>query len=144
AAGTTLTIDSGDVSGGKTFTFDGSGETDGAFNINAGSGQAVLTGGGGNDVFSFAGGFRVSDRLDGGIGINDILSLAGDYSAGLVFQDDTIRNIESVLLAAGHSYNLTLDNANVTIGNFLTVDGNTLGTSDVLVFDGSDEMSSRL
>jgi Ca2+-binding RTX toxin-like protein len=81
-----------------------------------------------------------ADTIDGGSG-TDTLYLAGDYSAGLTLGATTVSNIERIILTAGASYNLTIDNATVTAGHSLTVAGNALGASDSFVFDGSHDTS---
>jgi len=112
------------------------------FNMAQG-GDDTVSGGAGNDKFNYGATFTAADHVDGGSG-NDTLSLAGDYSGGVVFAPNSITSVETIALAAGFSYTLTLDNANVTIGNTLTLDGSALGTGDVLTFDGSAETSSAL
>ncbi len=48
-------------------------------------------------------------------------------------------NIETLQLAAGHSYNLTVNDANVASGQALTVDASALGAGDALTFNGTAE-----
>jgi len=77
-------------------------------------------------------------KIDGGAG-NDTVTLDGNYSAGIVFKSTTMINVETISLAAGHSYNLTTNDANVAAGATLTVDGSLLGSGDSLAFNGSHE-----
>lgn len=105
-------------------------------------GKDRLSGKNGDDTLAMGAQLTALDSIDGGSGY-DVLSLNGSYS-GLAFGAATIAGIEEIDLAAGHSYTLTLDNANVTVGNNLLVAGFTLGFGDDLIFDGSDETSASL
>jgi Ca2+-binding RTX toxin-like protein len=105
-------------------------------------GNDVVEGLGGDDVFEMGGAFVATDRLNGGTG-RDTLSLDGDYSAGIVFVADTIRNFEAITLAAGYDYSLTTNDASVAAGRLLAVEGSALGAADTLVFDGSAETDGR-
>jgi hypothetical protein len=78
------------------------------------------------------------DRLDGGTG-RDVVFLHGDYSAGLTFDDQTIRNIEALRLGKGFDYDLTLADGNVAAGGTLTINAAALGAGNHLTFDGSQE-----
>ncbi len=165
AAGATLTVDSSAMTTGK-FTFDGSLETNGKFVFTGGSGADNFTdgagddvistgagndkaniGGGGNDVVNLGdgndeiivkGALTATDQIDGGAG-NDTLTLNGNY-AGLVFGATTMINVEQLRLRGGHTYSLTMNEANVT--GSLLVQASELGTSDTLTFDGSGETSA--
>ncbi len=91
---------------------------------------------GGNDTFAMGAALTAADSIDGGTG-SDTLTLAGDYSAGLVFGAATITGIETLKLAGGNSYTLTTNDANVAAGAVLSVDGSALGGSAHLVFNGT-------
>jgi hypothetical protein len=91
-----------------------------------------------NDVFIFHASLRSSDIIDGGAG-RDTLSLDGDYSLGLTFLADTITAIETIVLHAGFSYRLVVNDANVAAGESLKVDGSHLLPGDSLLFGGSAE-----
>jgi VCBS repeat-containing protein len=155
ASGQTLTIRAGTLLAGDALTFDGSADTSGGnFVINSGAGNDVITGGwtddvirtgsgndtvhagGGNDSINVGAFLTAADTLDGGAG-SDTLYLNGDYSAQVTFGSTTISNIESIVMAAGHSYNFILNGLNVADGSTLTVHADTLGASDSLTFDGS-------
>src|SRR5262249_20418068 len=159
ALGSTLTVQAAQLLAADKLTFDGSADTAGGnFQIYSGAGNDVLTGGNGNDLFSpgsgtdtvhggggddsirMHGDFSAADTIDGGTGA-DTLVLAGDYSAGVVFGATTVTNVETILLARGDSYNLTINNATVTAGQSLAVEGNALLASDSFVFDGSHDTS---
>src|ERR1043166_1979335 len=156
ASGLTFTVDARFA---DQLTFDGSAETDGSFYFYDSFGDDVLTGGanadffnlssggddianggGGDDRFVFLDAFTASDKVDGGLGA-DTLRLEGDYTGGnaVVFADDTMANVETLSLATGHSYDLTLADGNVLKGQTLLVNGFALGASDTLTFDGSAE-----
>src|SRR6516225_9687322 len=83
-------------------------------------GNDTVDGGGGNDLFRMGAALNAGDKIDGGAG-HDEMILNGDYSAGLVFNADTITNIEVLNLSGGHSYNLTLNDGNIATGASLLV-----------------------
>ena len=160
AAGQTLSIDASMLGTSDALVFDGSAETNGSFAVTGGAGNDTLTGGAGNDAFdlsrggndtvkggagndtiSFGGALTASDIVDGGTG-SDTLVLAGDYSSGVVFSAATMVNVETLRLAAGHSYKLTLNDANVAAMQTLTIDASALGVANSLVFDGSAETNA--
>src|SRR5262249_1640059 len=72
----------------------------------------------------------------------DTLKLDGDYSAGLTFGATTVVNVENFVLAGGHDYKLTLNNA--TNAATLSVDASALGSTNVLTLDGSAETAQPL
>ena len=98
---------------------------------------ATLLGDDGNDTFKFNANFdAATDTIDGGTG-TDTLILNGAY-AGLTFKATTMVNVEKVTLAAGHNYNITMNDANVAAGQTLTVRAQ-LGAGNSLVFNGAHE-----
>jgi Ca2+-binding RTX toxin-like protein len=101
-------------------------------------GEDTAHGGAGDDVFNMGASLDAGDRLDGGSG-RDAVTIRGDYSAGLVFQDQTIQNIEAMRLGSGFDYKLTMADGNVAAGAFLSVYANALGAAHSLTFDGSAE-----
>jgi Ca2+-binding RTX toxin-like protein len=101
-------------------------------------GNDTASGGSGNDTFNMGANLTAGDAIDGGAG-TDTLNLNGDYSAGLTFGPTTLTNVEDIVLAAGHSYSLTTNDATVASGQTLTVDASALGAGDALTFDGSAE-----
>jgi Ca2+-binding RTX toxin-like protein len=156
-AGHVLTVNAAALGAGDTLTFDGSAVTQGRFTIDGGAGNDhivtgsqdnvlnlqeggndVATGGAGNDTFNFDAAFTNADRIDGGAG-SDTVWLNGDYSDGVIFQATTMTNVEKLNLTAGHSYNLTSNDATVAAGHALTVNGSALGTADSLHFNGTAE-----
>ncbi|HTQ12660.1 MAG TPA: calcium-binding protein, partial [Rhizomicrobium sp.] len=140
AAGKTLTVDASALGAGDTMDFDGSAETNGNFHIIAGAGPYELIGGGGGDEFDVGGALTAADSIDGGGG-NDIVAMNGDYAGAhaLVLDATTLTNITQIALFAGHSYDLTTDDATVAAGHALTINGSTLGAADSFTFDGAAE-----
>lgn len=139
-----------DVSGGAVLTLDasflGAGDSFEAVATNsatsiaflAGAGTYSVTGSEFNDTFTLGAGFASSDSVNGGSG-NDTVTLQGDYSAGLTLAAATVTKVETLLLGAGNSYDLTTNNGNVGSGKTLTVDASALGSGNTLTFDGSAE-----
>ncbi len=122
-----------------SFTFDGSATTKANHvDVETGTGNASLTGGSGDDKFTFGANFQATDHVDGGAG-TDMLSLSGDYSAGLAFAAGTLSNVETLHLGAGFDYDLQTVDANVAAGATLVVDGSPLHVGNSLTFDGSAE-----
>jgi Ca2+-binding RTX toxin-like protein len=104
-----------------------------------GTGNDTLLAGAGDDVIDQAAALNALDRIDGGAG-NDKLTLAGDYAAGVTFGTTTVTNVELIELAAGFSYQLTLDGA--TNSATMIVDGRALGLGESLSLDGAKETAS--
>ena len=97
------------------------------------------------------GAFNAADRINGGADF-DLLSLDGDYSAGITFNATTLRNMEAIALNPGHDYKLTTVDATVAAGETLFVNSATstgpgingrLGVGDTVYFDGSAETNGR-
>src|SRR5438128_874684 len=109
------------------------------FNISQG-GSDTVTGDAGNDNFILGDALDASDRIEmgaaltagdsieGGAG-NDRLLLDGDYSGAgaVVLAATTLLNVEYMAVSAGHAYDITSDDATVTAGGRLIVDGSFLG-----------------
>jgi Ca2+-binding RTX toxin-like protein len=144
AAGQNMSIDATALTSSQSLTFDGSAELDGGYTITVGAADAFITGGAGDDTVNFGGGFRADDRIDGGGGIEDVLFLSGDYSAGLTFAPTTISRIDRLIVDSAHSYFFTLDNGNVAFDQSMVIDGTRLAAGDRLTVDGSDETSGQL
>jgi hypothetical protein len=125
-AGATLRID---ASGSSLVTIDALAETDGYLDVIGSAGATDYVAIGSEAVLA-------GSHIDGGAGTSDALYITGDFSDGFTFSDDTMKNIESLRLGGGHSYDLTIGDANV--GNLgLSVDPGALGKTDKLIFDGS-------
>jgi Ca2+-binding RTX toxin-like protein len=157
AAGQVLIVDAAALGTGYSLTFNGAAEKDGRFAIAGGAGDDVLTGGakndifnlthggndiahggGGNDTFNLGAAFTSADRINGGAG-TDTLNLNGDYSAGVTLGPATLTNVETIVLAAGHSYDLRVNDNTVAPGQTLTIDGLALGAGDTLTLNGGAE-----
>ncbi len=167
SSGATLTVNATAL--GTSFTylyFDGNAETGGRYvvlggsysdNLIGGHGNDTLTGNNGNDALnmSFGGNDTAkggsgndtinagaqltnADTIDGGAD-QDTVVLNGDYSTQLSFSNKTMANVETLSLAAGHSYNLKMASATVAAGEQLKIDGTNLGSGDSLTFDGTKE-----
>ncbi len=81
--------------------------------------------------------FEGGDAAYGGAG-SDTLSLSGNYSA-LTFDAGSLSSIETISVAAGGSYDLTL-----ATGVTLIVDGSNLATGDAFTVDGHSDLSGSL
>ncbi|HTQ14827.1 MAG TPA: hypothetical protein VMH86_13210 [Rhizomicrobium sp.] len=158
-AGQTLAVDAGSLGASDSLNFDGSLETDGSFRLSGGAGNDALDGGaqadqisisaGGNDVV-FAGGgddaiygggaFTAADQINGGTG-NDTLTLYGDYSAGVTFNNFTLQSVEKIVVqgSTGVDYSFTTADGNVASGASLEIDASSLLSTETLTFNGSAE-----
>jgi Ca2+-binding RTX toxin-like protein len=102
-----------------------------------GGGDDTASGGDGNDSFLVGGALTAADTINGGAGI-DTVNLDGNYAA-LILGSLTVTNIENLWLTSGKSYNITSDDGNVAAGQTLNVLGQTLGSGNSVVFNGSAE-----
>ena len=150
AAGVQLVIDANRLRVGEDFAFDGSAESDGNFFIYGGGGTDNLIGGARNDVFYFGEGgqFGATDIANGGSAGTDQLGLRGNYT--IAFGAGQLISIESIgmvsaqdtrfgPLGASYSYDLTMNDGNVSAGRQMTVDAAPLRAAETLRFDGSGE-----
>lgn len=166
ASGKTLAVDGSTLGSLDTFVLNGSAETNGKFDVYGGLGNDTLTGGKGNDFFdgwagndtfnlskggndtvegdtgtdtiSAGAALTAADSIDGGTG-TDTVNLSGNYGSGVTFGATTLTNVENLILAAGHNYKLTTNDATVASGATLTVDAHALGASNTLTFNASAE-----
>jgi hypothetical protein len=152
-----LMVDATNIGAGHTMDFNGSAESIG-FNFqlggltdsyvsggagnnvfNGGGSSDILIGGAGNDKFIFGSGFDGTDQINGGGGTNSVF-LSGDYSSGVTFGANSLVNIPHLVLegdAGANSYDLTLNSANVSSGDTLTIVGHNTTSSDDLTVNGS-------
>jgi Ca2+-binding RTX toxin-like protein len=162
AAGATLRILSGSSVGSSVaYTFDGSAETDGHFEMDdntgndhltggalsdlfyiTGGGDDTVNGGGGDDVIQAGAAFTAADKISGGQG-NDTLELSGDYSGGVTLALNTLHSVETIKLDDNNTYKLTPDDANVAAGATLTIDATALEGSNALILNGSHELDGH-
>jgi len=133
--GQTLTVEAAELVSGNTLTFNASALTGGNLIIDTDGGSFNLTGGPGTNTFNVGGDFTASDEINGGTGTSAV-HLDGNYSSGLTFNATTMVNVQTLDLAAGYGYNLTLNNATVGSGT-LTINAATLGVGDSLTINGS-------
>jgi Ca2+-binding RTX toxin-like protein len=124
-------------------------DSDDTFDITAG-GNDTVHGGGGDDITYAGGAFTADDKIDGGDNGpivagegGDGLSLDGDYATAVVFNPDTIQNIEFLSLAGGHSYTLVFDDANVADDGIFTIKAGGLGAGDILNLDLGQETGAN-
>ena len=109
---------------------------DGADSLNAGTGgDDALYGGAGNDTITMGAGLTSADTVDGGAG-DDTLNISDNSGTDDL---DGVRNVETIVLAAGHSYVLEPDNDVVAAGRHLDVNGSALNVGEALSFDGAAE-----
>ncbi len=112
----------------------------------AAGGNDIVAAGEGNDVIIAGGAFTANDHIDGGTG-TDTLVLDGNYAAGVVFDADTLVNVEKITIRMTSSYSLTTHDATVAAGQVLTVDASQwvypLSPSPHLTFDGSAETDGQ-
>ena len=136
AAGATLTLSNAANSG--ILTFNGSAETNGAFNITGGTGVDNITGGAGDDTFTFAAGTGLTtDTVNGGAGI-DTVTLTGT-TAVTAAQFNNVSNIEAIALPdmVNTTVAITTVNALVAAGATLTLSN--AANAGVLTFNGAAE-----
>jgi Ca2+-binding RTX toxin-like protein len=121
-AGETLEIGAHYLKTTDWLKIDGSAETDGALEVNA-----ALT-------FRNAG-----TSIRAGSGLEDSVSIHGDYSAGKTFTATTLTGVEELGLGSGFSYKLTTHDATVAAGATLEIFALYIGAGHTLTFDGSAE-----
>ena len=147
-----------------SLVFDGSAETSAAFDILAGAGADVLIGGAGEDVFdltlggtdsaiggagddrlTFGGQLDTSDAFDAGDG-DDIVSMIGDYSAGLTVTGAMLTGVEHLSLGSSFGANLVFDDDVFLAGVLATVEvfSSFTPTADDIVVDLSAETDAAL
>ena len=86
------------------------------FDLGAG-GNDTVTGGAGDDGFSFGAAFDGNDHVDGGGGRNNQIALQGDYSGGVTFGAN-LSHIQAMALLPGYNYVLnTQDGLGVRVGD---------------------------
>ena len=134
--GQTLTIEAAELVSGNTLTFNASALTGGNLIFDTDGGSFNLTGGPGTNTFNVGGDFTASDEINGGTGTSAV-HLNGNYSSGLTFNATTMVNVQTLDLAAGYGYDLTLNNATVGSGDTLTIQASSLGVGDSLTLNGS-------
>ncbi|HTQ13824.1 MAG TPA: bluetail domain-containing putative surface protein [Rhizomicrobium sp.] len=99
-------------------------------------GNDTVQGGDGDDTVNFDAAFTAADSVDGGAG-TDKVTLAGDYSAGVTFGAATMVNVETLVAKAGFDYDLVLNATSDTSGQSLAVIASALAAANHVTFDGS-------
>lgn len=124
-------------------TFDGTSGND-TFNMAKG-GNDTVNGEGGDDTFNFGAALTAADRINGGSG-NDVLNLNGDYTGthAVAFGASTVRNVETINLAGGHSYDFTLNAATISTTGLMLIDGTALAAGDTLTLNGAATKAGSL
>lgn len=90
--------------------------------------------GDGTTLVTMGGAFTAADRLSNGSFAGDmIVTLDGDYSAGVSFLSTTMSGVTAVDLAAGHDYSLTTNG----FADGTRFDGSALGAGNHLYFNGA-------
>ncbi|MBD0415228.1 calcium-binding protein [Oryzicola mucosus] len=162
ASGKNLYITAEGITGAGKLIFNGSAETDGTFIILDSSGNDFVQGGQGDDRFEtshggsdfFAGQdgddtFYMGASLDGGDIVsggagNDLLSLKGDYSAGLTMNAATFNSMEYLSFEGAFDYKIKLHDGNVAAGETLIIQGGGVAAGHKLEVDGSAETDGNL
>ncbi|MCW5736440.1 MAG: hypothetical protein KIS73_20095, partial [Enhydrobacter sp.] len=106
----------------------------GKVQINTADGLTVV-GAGADDEFTFKDQVLDGNTAVAGNGGFDTLSLNGDYSSGV----DIHASVERVKVADGFSYDLTADDANLGVGQNMSIIATSLGATRTITFDGSAE-----
>lgn len=112
------------------------------FNMGQG-GNDTISALAGDDTFNFGATFTSADHIDGGDG-NDALTLNGDYSNMVLFEAATLRNVEKIVVGAGHNYSMDLLDANVAAGQTLAVNASALAAGNTLFFQDNAETDANL
>lgn len=105
-------------------------------------GRDTVFGDAGEDMFNFGAELKDNDAIDGGLGSNDLVTIAGDYSAGFVFKNSTMTNVENMGFGGGFSYNLTFRDGNMT--GTMIVNGSGLFSTDSLTVDASADTDTAI
>lgn len=101
-----------------------------------GTGNTINTGAG-NDTIDFGANFDTTSSIDGGSGSNT-LKLNGNYAVGTFITSSMLQNVDRIDLAAGHTYNISIENGVVAAGQAMTIDGSALGASPLTVDVSAD------
>jgi Ca2+-binding RTX toxin-like protein len=114
----------------------GHGQAD-TFDISQG-GADTVEGAGGDDRINAGGALSTDDRLMGGAGF-DVVTLDGDYSAGVTLTAQTLDHIDQLSFAEGHDYSLTFDDGDyqVDVNTTLVLNAGDYYTEQTLHLDAS-------
>lgn len=108
-------------------------------------GNDTVSGGGGNDAFTFGATLTAADTIDGGAGANDQVAIQGNYTgaSALVLGATTLTNVEVLAALPGFSYSITTNDGNVAAGQVLTIFGGNLGAADNFTVNGAAETDGQ-
>jgi len=98
-----------------------------------------MVGGAGADTFIMGADFRRDDRIVGG-GNRNTVTVSGDYHAVMHFESDTVRQVGTLTMAAGHDYAFLTADRNVAAGQTMTFDASALGSANTFKFNGIHEL----
>lgn len=147
---------------GNKLWFNGQAETDGTFDFTDSIGNDWLIGGqmddrfysekggsdllaglGGDDWFDMGAFLDPNDGIFGGAGW-DVVSLGGDYSAGLTMKALTMTEVEEMYFEGGFDYKITTHDTNIAGGETLQVRTGWLNAGDKFEFDASAETDGKI
>ncbi|HEX4459609.1 MAG TPA: calcium-binding protein, partial [Polyangia bacterium] len=155
-----MAVDATGLGAGDTLTLNVAAETNVTLDIFGGGGNDTITGGqagdlinvgqGGNDTvhggsganeIDIGGALTAADSIDGGGNGGTYIAMAGDYTGAnaLVLGATTVTGVAQLQLGSGDSYDITTNDATVASGAELSVAADSLGASDVLIFNGAAE-----
>lgn len=104
-------------------------------------GTDTANGGDGSDGFAMGGTLDVTDQIDGGLG-PDLMTLLGDYSAGLTIDKHMVRSIETIVFSGDFDYDITL--ANKVINGSIAIDASGIGAGHGVTFDAHSAKSGGI
>ncbi|HEY2071268.1 MAG TPA: calcium-binding protein [Rhizomicrobium sp.] len=102
------------------------------------AGADRMSAGSGTNVFVMNGFFNGADRLAGGAGF-DRVDLNGDYHTAVHMGSASLTAIDDMDFAAGNTYSLVENDANVASGARLMIDASDLASTDTVTFNGAAE-----
>jgi hypothetical protein len=129
-----------DATAGQTDYFDGSAETNGAFEIIMdGTGTNLAQGGKGNDYFSYE--INPADRFDGGAGSDTLEWGAGTTTIRLHNQ---FKNIDKIMLSDSLNFNIVTGGDIADPGKTLVVDNSAARGAFTVKFNDSNDHTGAL
>lgn len=148
AAGQVMTVHDDFENAFNTITIDDTAETDGilAFDLSYKE-TLIFKGGAGNDNISFEPNaqFKAVDAINAGGGTNNSIEVQGDYSAQIVFNSNTIKNIQVFGVNGAFSYNFVLSDGNIAAGKSLKfIDGGEVAGQTVTIDDSAETSGSAI
>jgi Ca2+-binding RTX toxin-like protein len=108
-----------------------------------GGADTVSAGDGDDFILYFDGKLTADASIDGGSG-SDELVLEGDYSGGIVFGANTIKNVESIVVEGDFTYSLTLADGNISSATPFQIDADYTTANDQLIFNDGAEANANV